>query len=593
MRTPIAHALAYPERIDAGVADARPRRARVARRSRRRISTAFRASRLAYDALAAGGTAPVVLNAANEIAVAAFLAGRIRFTDIAAPAQRALERTPRRALVASLDDALATADARGAAAHARAASARRAAPVRRGTVSPHDRAWRLQGRRLPGRRSACSSCSTSSAITWSRAGAASRCCASPSASAACCGRAASDATGPSGPLSAIPLGGYVKMADEREGDVAPRRRCRARSTAQSVWKRIAIVAAGPIANLLLAVAAVRGNVHGGHSRAEARSSRRRPQARRRRAAGIRAGDLVVAIDGDAGRELAGPALAPAARRQGRDDIARRRSDASDGGDPATRIVRHRGARRPADWEGNRSCRSSALRADFGRAADRRGARRQAGGARGPQARRSHRRDRRRTGALAGGRRRDHQREARAPTVVSRIERERRDARRAPSITEVAGAGRAHASASPASAQGRSGGRGTLWRSTVRYGAVRSARRRARARRGSCRSSRSRCSGRILTGEASLKNISGPITLADFAGQSAQAGVLVFVGYLALISISLGVLNLLPVPLLDGGHLLYYFAEIFKGSPRLGPRLRGRPAHRHGHARRADGPGALQ
>ena len=73
-------------------------------------------------------------------------------------------------------------------------------------------------------------------------------------------------------------------------------------------------------------------------------------------------------------------------------------------------------------------------------------------------------------------------------------------------------------------------------------------------------------GRILTGEASLKNISGPITMADFAGQSAQAGMLVFVGYLALISISLGVLNLLPVPLLDGGHLLYYFAEIIKGSP---------------------------
>jgi len=73
-------------------------------------------------------------------------------------------------------------------------------------------------------------------------------------------------------------------------------------------------------------------------------------------------------------------------------------------------------------------------------------------------------------------------------------------------------------------------------------------------------------GRIVTGDASLKNISGPITLADYAGQSAQAGWLVFVGYLALISISLGVLNLLPIPLLDGGHLLYYFAELIKGSP---------------------------
>ena len=73
-------------------------------------------------------------------------------------------------------------------------------------------------------------------------------------------------------------------------------------------------------------------------------------------------------------------------------------------------------------------------------------------------------------------------------------------------------------------------------------------------------------GRIVTGDASLKNISGPLTMADIAGQSAQAGMLVFVGYLALISISLGVLNLLPVPLLDGGHLLYYLAELIKGSP---------------------------
>jgi regulator of sigma E protease len=73
-------------------------------------------------------------------------------------------------------------------------------------------------------------------------------------------------------------------------------------------------------------------------------------------------------------------------------------------------------------------------------------------------------------------------------------------------------------------------------------------------------------GRIIAGSASLKNISGPLTMADYAGQSAQAGLLTFVGYLALISISLGVLNLLPVPLLDGGHLLYYLVEIFKGSP---------------------------
>jgi regulator of sigma E protease len=73
-------------------------------------------------------------------------------------------------------------------------------------------------------------------------------------------------------------------------------------------------------------------------------------------------------------------------------------------------------------------------------------------------------------------------------------------------------------------------------------------------------------GRMIMGQASLKNLSGPITIADYAGQSAQSGVASFVAFLALVSVSLGVLNLLPVPLLDGGHLLYYFAEFLTGRP---------------------------
>ena len=73
-------------------------------------------------------------------------------------------------------------------------------------------------------------------------------------------------------------------------------------------------------------------------------------------------------------------------------------------------------------------------------------------------------------------------------------------------------------------------------------------------------------GRMVIGEMSWKNISGPVTIADVAGQSAQLGWLPFISFLALISISLGVLNLLPVPVLDGGHLMYYMVEIFKGSP---------------------------
>lgn len=76
----------------------------------------------------------------------------------------------------------------------------------------------------------------------------------------------------------------------------------------------------------------------------------------------------------------------------------------------------------------------------------------------------------------------------------------------------------------------------------------------------------RMMGRMVTGEVSWKNISGPVTIADYAGQSARLGLAAYVRFLALISISLGVLNLLPVPVLDGGHLMYYFAEVIKGGP---------------------------
>jgi len=71
-------------------------------------------------------------------------------------------------------------------------------------------------------------------------------------------------------------------------------------------------------------------------------------------------------------------------------------------------------------------------------------------------------------------------------------------------------------------------------------------------------------GRMIIGEASLKNLSGPVTIADYAGKSARLGVTAFISFLALVSISLGVLNLLPIPVLDGGHLLYYLVEAVTG-----------------------------
>jgi regulator of sigma E protease len=73
-------------------------------------------------------------------------------------------------------------------------------------------------------------------------------------------------------------------------------------------------------------------------------------------------------------------------------------------------------------------------------------------------------------------------------------------------------------------------------------------------------------GKMIVGQVSWRHLSGPVTIADFAGQSAQLGWMSYLTFLALISISLGVLNLLPVPLLDGGHLMYYVIEIIKGKP---------------------------
>ena len=67
-------------------------------------------------------------------------------------------------------------------------------------------------------------------------------------------------------------------------------------------------------------------------------------------------------------------------------------------------------------------------------------------------------------------------------------------------------------------------------------------------------------GRMVVGEASLKNLTGPLTIADYAGKSASLGLTQYLVFLALISVSLGVLNLLPLPVLDGGHLMYYLWE---------------------------------
>lgn len=73
-------------------------------------------------------------------------------------------------------------------------------------------------------------------------------------------------------------------------------------------------------------------------------------------------------------------------------------------------------------------------------------------------------------------------------------------------------------------------------------------------------------GKMVVGDVSLKNLSGPVTIADYAGQSARIGIVAYLGFIALVSVSIGVLNLLPIPMLDGGHLAFYTIEIIRGKP---------------------------
>ena len=72
--------------------------------------------------------------------------------------------------------------------------------------------------------------------------------------------------------------------------------------------------------------------------------------------------------------------------------------------------------------------------------------------------------------------------------------------------------------------------------------------------------------RMVMGQVSMKNLSGPISIAEYAGDSARGGLAAFLGFLVLISLSLGFLNLLPIPILDGGQVVYQLAEWVKGSP---------------------------
>jgi regulator of sigma E protease len=356
-------------------------------------------------------------------------------------------------------------------------------------------------------------------------------------------------------LSSIPLGGYVKMADEREDALAPEDVPRAFNR-QSVGKRFAIVAAGPIANLLLAVLLFAGTFMAGVPGQLAVLAPPIPDTPAA-AAGFADHDRVVAVEGEHVATLQDLRWR-IVKAQGRGSVAVdvERAD----GSRATRSLAL-STMSAADWEGNPLA-TLGLRPDLGAPVVDQvtpGKPAEAAGIRAGD----------RIVAVDG-------RAARSPSDVAGATNAKPGT---PIVFRVRRAGGETDVTVVPEAQEQGGRRigiaGLRLKvdpevvasvtTTVRSNPVDAVAAGVR-KTWELSTFTLRMLGRMITGDASLRNLSGPITLADYAGQSAQAGVLTFVGYLALISISLGVLNLLPIPLLDGGHLLYYLAEIVLGRP---------------------------
>jgi regulator of sigma E protease len=359
-------------------------------------------------------------------------------------------------------------------------------------------------------------------------------------------------------LAAIPFGGYVKMLDEREGPVEPAERARAFNR-QGVWRRVFIVAAGPVSNLLFAIAVYAGLFLYGLP--EPRPIVAEPAAGTfAQAAGLHAGDTVRSIDGEAietWQELRWRVIQGALQRESlrleisneREAIAQRKLDLASfpaeefEGDALERV-------------GLRLYRPP-LEPVFGTIVP------------GSPAERAGLKVGDRVVQAAGKPIAYWEELVQAirarPGAPLRLAIERNGERIALEVVpEPANAGGAQI--------GRIG-------AAPRVPEAHAERILVRVHHGPAGALAKACSktadiaffslkmlGRMLIGEISWKHLSGPVTIADYAGQSAQMGWLSYVTFLALISISLAVLNLLPIPLLDGGHLLYYAVEIIRGSP---------------------------
>jgi len=359
-------------------------------------------------------------------------------------------------------------------------------------------------------------------------------------------------------IAAIPFGGYVKMLDEREAPVPPAEQARAFNR-QGVGKRLLIVVAGPAFNFLFAIAVYAGLYM--HGLPEARPIVAEPPAATlAQAAGFRSGDTVRAIDGQpvaTWQDLRWRMLQAALERQkisveivdARDRISVLTLDLSafPSDEVESDMMERLGLRlfRPA-------LPPVLGQVVAGSAAERAG--------------------------LAAGDRITHadgrplatwddlvQAVRQRPERRLQLTVQRRGAVLSVEVTpDAVSAGGVRIGRIGAAPEVSAEHAGRIF-VQVRHGPLDSVAK-AIARTWDISIFSLRMLGKMLLGEVSWKHLSGPVTIADFAGQSAQLGWIPYLTFLALISISLGVLNLLPIPPLDGGLLLYYTIEVLKGSP---------------------------
>ncbi len=362
-------------------------------------------------------------------------------------------------------------------------------------------------------------------------------------------------------LSALPLGGYVRMLDEREGNVPAHEAHRAFNR-KPLWQRTAVVAAGPLANLVLAVLLFAGAHWIGVNEPKALLGASTAGSVAERA-GLRAGDWVRTLQREG-------ADAQAIEVDSLNDLRWQIMQAVLSGEDLRLTVSDRQGRAPRSLQLQTS-RLAASEVD-GSLMRRLGL----GGplrepvlgevkAGGPA-------------AVAGLRqgdvvlRIDGQAVSDADSLHERIRAYGREARSGGMLWQVSRAGQVlELTVSPRVMQdnGKAIGRidaylGTpMEMVTVRKGPIDGLVQGA-VRTWEVSTLTVKMLGRMLIGEASLKNLSGPLTIADYAGQSVQRGLADYIGFLALVSVSLGVLNLLPLPMLDGGHLMYYLFEALTG-----------------------------